>query len=226
MVIVNSVVYVRERLGGTDSETALAFAAAGAGSMVVALLLPRLLERIPDRAVMLVGGGVLSAGLLLGWSGPGLGALLAIWFVLGAGGSLIQAPAGRLLRRSANDGDRPALYAAQFALSHVCWLATYPLAGWIGATLGLTVAFAVLAAVTLVSTLAAITLWPADDPGELEHRHEAQAHEHRHRHDAHHQHEHEGWEGPEPHRHPHRHAPIKHKHAYVIDSHHAIWPTR
>ena len=226
MVIVNSVVYVRERLGGTDSDTALAFAAAGAGSMAVALTLPRLLERWPDRAVMLAGGGLLSAGLLLGWSGPGLWALLGIWALLGAGGSLIQTPAGRLLRRSANDSDRPALFAAQFALSHLCWLATYPLAGWIGATLGLSAAFALLAAVTLASTLAAVALWPADDPGELEHRHEALAHEHLHVHDEHHQHAHDGTEGPEPHRHPHRHAPIKHSHAYVIDSHHGLWPSR
>ena len=29
---------------------------------------------------------------------------------------------GRLLRRSADAGDRPALFAAQFALCHACWL--------------------------------------------------------------------------------------------------------
>lgn len=33
MVIVNTVIYVRDRLGGTDCDTALAFTAAGAGSM-------------------------------------------------------------------------------------------------------------------------------------------------------------------------------------------------
>ena len=62
--------------------------------------------------------------------------------------------AGRLLRRSAREGDRPALYAAQFALSHACWLIAYPLAGWTGGTFGLTAAFAVLAVLTLASTAA------------------------------------------------------------------------
>ena len=33
--------------------------------------------------------------------------------------------------------DRPALFAAHFALSHACWLVTYPLAGWLGAGLGI-----------------------------------------------------------------------------------------
>lgn len=224
MVIVNTVVYVRDRLGGTESDTALAFAAAGAGSMVVALMLPPVLDRLPDRPLMLSGGMLLTAGLLLGLTDPGLLALLPIWFVLGAGSSLIQTPAGRLLRRSAREGDRPAIYAAQFALSHACWLITYPLSGSLGGTLGLSATFAILAAATLAATAAALAMWPAHDPGALEHLHEAVAHEHLHVHDEHHQHEHEGWEGPEPHRHPHRHAPLKHKHSYVIDLHHTEWP--
>jgi len=226
MVIVNTVVYVRDHLGGTETDTALAFAAAGAGSMVVALLLPRLLDRLPDRPFMLAGGGILGAGLLLGLTEPGLTALLPVWFVLGAGGSLVLTPAGRLIARSAQEGDRPALFAAQFALSHACWLIAYPVAGWVGGTLGLTAAFAALAVVTLASTLAALVLWPAHDPGEMEHSHETADHEHLHTHDEHHHHDHEGWEGPEPHRHSHRHAALKHKHAYVIDLHHTAWPSR
>ncbi|MEN8133296.1 MAG: MFS transporter, partial [Pseudomonadota bacterium] len=226
MVIVNTVVYVRNYLGGTESDTAIVFAAAGAGSMVVSLLLPRLLDRFPDRPLMLIGGAVLGTGLLFGLTGPGLLALLPIWFVLGAGSSLIQTPAGRLLRRSAHEGDRPAIYAAQFALSHACWLFAYPLAGLIGTTLGLTAAFSVLALVTLTSTVAALALWPAHDPNEVEHVHQALEHEHLHVHDEHHQHAHEGWEGPQPHSHPHEHLPLRHKHPYVIDLHHPMWPDR
>ncbi|NNE85746.1 MAG: MFS transporter [Alphaproteobacteria bacterium] len=224
MVIVNTVVYVRDRLGGSETDTALALAAVGAGSMIVALLLPRLLDRYPDRPFMLAGGFVMTIGLLLGLTEPGLIALLPVWFLIGAGSSLILTPAGRLLMRSAHEGDRPAIYAAQFALSHVCWLVAYPLAGWVGGTLGLSAAFSVLAVATLVSTGAALVLWPAHDPGDLEHAHAPTDHQHLHVHDEHHQHEHEGWEGPEPHRHPHRHEAVKHKHAYVIDMHHRAWP--
>lgn len=225
MVIVNTVVYVRGYLGGSETDTAFAFAAAGAGSMVVALLLPRVLDRFPDRPFMLAGGILMGGGLLLGLTGPGLVALLTVWFVLGAGSSLIQTPAGRLLRRSANEADRPAIYAAQFALSHGCWLIAYPLAGFAGGALGLSAAFAILATVALTSSVAAAVLWPANDPLELTHHHAETEHEHLHVHDEHHQHEHEGWEGPEPHRHPHRHAPLTHQHAFVIDQHHWHWPT-
>ena len=229
MVIVNTVVYVRDRLGSSDSETALALAAAGAGSMAAALLLPALLAHWTERPVMLaggalLGGGLLGFGLLLGAWQPSFFAMLPLWCLLGAGLSAIQTPAGRLLRRSCRDSDRPAVFAAQFALSHVCWLAAYPLAGWLGATAGLEAAFLVLALVVASATLAAARVWPAADPVELAHSHQAFDHQHLHVHDAHHQHEHDGREGPEPHSHGHRHRDLEHRHAFVIDSHHGAWP--
>ena len=65
MVIVNTVVIVRGVLGGTDADVAVVLAAYGAGSMAVAFLLPRLLERVSDRAVMLAGAWLLAAGTLV-----------------------------------------------------------------------------------------------------------------------------------------------------------------
>ena len=226
MVIVNTVVYVRDGLGGTDVDAATAFAAFGAGSMIVALALPRLLDRYSDRPFMLAGGVFLGVGLLIGLTEPGLLALMPIWFILGAGSSLVQTPTGRLLKRSAIAGDRPAIFSAQFALSHACWLIAYPLAGWLGSIVSLTIAFAGVAVVSLASTAAARMLWPAASASSLEHMHEPTAHEHTHLHDAHHRHAHEGWEGPEPHRHRHQHDALRHSHLYVIDGHHAVWPAR
>ena len=193
--------------------------------MVAALLLPRLLEKLPDRPFMLFGGALLGCGLALGLAASDLPALLMVWFVLGVGSSFVQTPAGRVLRRSAHEEDRPAVYAAQFALSHACWLIAYPLAGLLGGMIGLSVTFAVLAGIALASTAAALVLWPGRDPGAFEHVHPALKHEHIHVHEEHHQHPHEGWEGPEPHRHPHRHAPLRHRHPYIIDLHHPVWPS-
>ena len=131
MVIVNTVVVVKSGFGLGDREVALALAAFGAGSMVAALALPRLLERVPDRRAMLVGAGVLAIGMLIGPLAGSLASLMPLWFVLGLGYSLTQTPTGRLLRRSAHAEDRPALFAAQFALSHACWLAPIrSRAGW------------------------------------------------------------------------------------------------
>ena len=191
----------------------------------MALLLPRLLGRISARRTMLSGAFVLALAAATAALGPTLHQTWLIWLVLGAGSALVLTPGGLLLRRSAQPEDRVALFAAQFALSHACWLITYPLAGWLGIAAGLDITFLVMAGGALAGGLLAMRLWPAGaDALEQPHEHAALEHEHLHVHDEHHQHEHAGWEGPEPHRHPHRHKPLRHRHVFVIDDHHPIWP--
>ena len=210
MVIVNTVVLVQAGFGMTQTATAIALACFGAGSMLIALALPKVLDRVPERRVMLMGAGVIAIGLLLGAAlATRYAVLLPLWFVLGLGYSLAQTPSGRLLRRSSGETDRPALFAAQFALSHACWLITYPLAGWLGAKFGLTTSFVTLGVVASAAVLLSMSLWPADDPVELWHRHDDLAHEHPHLAD--------GSNAALVNRH--------HSHAFVIDDEHQRWPS-
>lgn len=167
MQIVNTVVYVRTQLDMSESAVAIAFAAAGGGSMLVALGLPNVLDRVSQRPPMLAGGLLMAASLFPGILEPGYGGLLAMWFFLGAGSSLVLTPAGRLLRQSAVEADRPALFAAQFSLSHACWLIAYPTAGWLGANVGLAESFTVLGIAALVSTIIAAALWPREEPATI-----------------------------------------------------------
>ena len=207
MVIVNTVVLVQVEFGLTQRATALALAAFGGGSMVAALVLPRLLDDISDRTAMLAGAAVLIAGLFAGIAVARFYLLLPLWFALGLGYSLAQTPSGRLLRRSSQPEDRPALFAAQFALSHACWLITYPAAGWLGAKAGLPATFAMLGLIAAFAVLLALRLWPAHEPDTIAHVHDALDANHPHLADA---------------------VPVDngkmHSHAYVIDSHHADWP--
>ena len=167
MVIVNTVVLVRTSFGLGATELGWTLAAYGGGSMLAALLLPRLLDRVmTDRTAMLAGAALLVIGLLLGPVVPNWPLLLPLWVLLGLGNGLVMTPSGRLLRRAAEAGDRPALFAAQFALSHACWLLAYPLAGRLGAAAGLDVAFLVLAGLGVVGLGAAVALWrPPTSPG-------------------------------------------------------------
>ncbi|MBZ3901548.1 MFS transporter [Streptomyces griseiscabiei] len=168
MVTVNSVVYVRDVLGLSAGAVPLALGAYGAGSMAVALLLPRVLDRVPDRTVMLPGAlslavvfaglGVVTAARDGSWRLP---ALLVLWAAFGAASSAVLTPCGRLIRRAVPPGERTAVFAAQFSLSHGCWLLTYPLAGWLGATAGLGPAVLALGAIALGAALASVRLWPA-----------------------------------------------------------------
>lgn len=209
MVIVNTVVLVQADLGLSQRAVALVFAAFGAGSMIAALVLPRMLESISDRFAMLGGTLVLAAGLGLGsLVVSGYGLLLALWFALGIGYSTAQTPSGRLLRRSARPEDRPAVFAAHFALSHACWLVTYPLAGWLGKAFGLPITFALLSAIAGSGLIAAMWLWPAADGAVLGHRHEDLPDDDPH------------WrEGSDP-------SHKRHAHAFMIDNLHHEWPDR
>ena len=211
MVIVNTVVLVQSDFGLTQTATAAALAMFGAGSMLVALLLPKLLERLPERPVMLSGAALLALGLFVGFiAAKWFAALLPLSFVLGLGYSLVQTPYGRLLRRSAHSEDRPALFAAQFALSHACWLITYPLAGWLGAKAGLTVSFLALGALAAVSVALAAYLWRGSDEAELKHTHEGMSADHPHLADVN--------AGSAP-------RGASHAHEYVIDVDHPRWPS-
>ncbi len=154
---------------------------------------------------MLGGAGLMVAGVAVTPLMPGLVALMALWAVIGFGFSLTQTPIGRILNRSARPEDRPAVFAAQFALSHACWLITYPLAGWLGSAFGLAQAALGLAAVGIVAMVAVLRLWPAHDPAELEHDHADLAPDHPHLR--------EGHDGT-------------HRHPVMIDPLHPHWPRR
>jgi len=209
MVIVNTVVLVQSNFGLDQQATAMALAAFGGGSMLAALALPGLLDRCADRPVMLVGGSILVLTMVAGSLLPGYVPLLVLWAVIGVGYAITQTPSGRLIRRSSNPEDRPALFAAQFALSHATWLVTYPLAGWLGATAGLPMTFLVMAGIAAIGMLAALRLWPANDPAEVEHAHDDLPADHPHLRGA------SSADG--------RHV---HVHEFVIDSEHLSWPER
>jgi MFS family permease len=188
MVIVNTVVIVKG-LGFSQRDVALTLAAFGGGSITAALTLPRLLDRVSDRTVMLVAAGamtVLLAAMAVATvvipAGAGYWHVLLVgWLLLGAAYSASVTPSGRLLRRSADAGGRPPLFAAQFALSHVCWLVCYPLVGQLGARTGMASAFGAMAVLALVGTVAALWLWPAHDPDVVPHEHDDLPADHEHR---------------------------------------------
>jgi len=210
-VLVDTVVLVRGRFGGGEGEVALAMAAFGAGSMMAALALPAILGRVRDRNVMLLGGSGLTViglgyGGLLGWAEPGWGALLAVWALLGLANSAVMTPSGRLLRRSAHEEDRPAIFTAQFALSHACWLVAYPAAGWLGPWVGLEATLLVLSLVAGGAVLMSARLWPGEEAGAVSHEHP---------------------DLPPDHPHLQAHGGARHhSHEIIIDDEHLHWPAR
>ena len=203
-VIVNTVVVVRDGFGLADRDVALALACFGAGSMTAALTLPGLLRSLSDRPVIVGGAALMTAlMLLLAVVSPSWPVFLLIWALMGLGYAAIITPSGRLLRRSAHREDRQSVFTAQFALSHICWLITYPLAGSTMTAWGMAASMGILAAVGLLGIGLTLWVWPKDDPVVVTHSH------------------------PDlPDDHPHLAGKgHTHTHALIIDDEHHVWPT-
>ena len=206
VVLVGTVVLVQGSLGLAQESVALSLAAYGAGSMLSALLLPSLLGNLSDRRVMLSGAALMTLAIFalglfslvwgLNWRG-----LLVTWFITGVGYSAVLTPSGRLLRRSAHPEGRPAIFAAQFALSHACWLVAYPMSGvlitWIGGP-AMMITHAVL---STLGWVVALNLWPAGEVRDVTHTHDDL-----------------------PPDHPHLQGGRTHRHTYIIDDVHPRWP--
>lgn len=215
VVIVNTVVIVRYLYNGSQSDVAVALAAFGCGSMISALSLPRLLEKVPDRVVMITGafgavwifmltGGYVGLIQVMTWP-----VLLIVWLICGLCYSAILTPSGRLLRRSAHSEDRPALFAAQFALSHACWLVTYPLSGLLFNAAGMGLTMLLLGGLAGLATFIALVLWPGGGAEIIEHTHADLPVDHPHLRDA----------GV-------RTGAHRHRHIFIIDDEHRVWPTQ
>lgn len=211
-ILVNTVVIVRASFGASEVHLAYAMAAFGAGSMLAAIALPWVLETLVDRSVMVVAAFLLT-GLTLGHALylltvglTGWVPFLVLWAISGMLYSAILTPSGRLLRRSTHANDRASIFAAQFALSHLCWLITYPIAGWAGHAFGLPVTMIILGLLALFGVVLCLLVWPKVSPRILTHEHPDLPADH-------------------PHFQKHHGKGKRHAHVFVIDDEHRAWPT-
>lgn len=166
MVLVNTVVLVQGQLGRPQSDVALLLGVYGGGSMLAALGMPKLLDTQSDKRVMLTGAITLpvlllaAAGVMMRMSGdPQWIVLLVSWALIGAATSTVLTPSARLLRRNSTEQNRPAVFSAQFSFSHACFLFTYPVAGVLGAVMGLPTVTLILVVIGVLGVAAAALAW-------------------------------------------------------------------
>ncbi len=169
--IVATVVYVRDELGRGDSAFTLVMAGLGIGSAITALILGRITSRYEGdvngrdglhtrrhvwaRRALIIGGLLLGLLLLPGVLKPPLILFAVLWFLNGAGQALIAIPSSTLLAEHTDEAERGRAYAAHFALTHACWLITYPATGYAAASYGTPATFTVAGVVCLLITAAA-----------------------------------------------------------------------
>ncbi len=176
--IVATVAFVRDALGRGDTAYALVMAGLGLGSTVAAILLGRATGRYEEDAnskialhgrrhvwterSLVFGGALLGVILLPGFLVPPLFVFAALWFLNGAGQALIAIPSSTLLAEHSDEAERGKAYAAHFALTHACWLVTYPAIGHAAANFGTPITFTIAGVVCLVVTIFAYLLGRGD----------------------------------------------------------------
>ncbi len=172
--IVATVAYVRDVLGRGETAFAFVMAGLGLGSTLTAILLGRATGRYEqgakDKAVLhgrrhawaaraLITGGVLLGLILLpDVFKPSLIIFGFLWMLNGAGQALIAIPSSTLLAEHTQEDERGRAYAAHFALTHACWLVTYPAIGHAAARWGAPVTFTAAGIVCLLVTAGAVAL--------------------------------------------------------------------
>lgn len=227
MVIVNTVIYVKEYLMLPDTTLALFFACSGLGSMFMAFTYPVIAKQLNDKSIIQLGILTLSISLFFMSYEPSFNFALINWFLIGTGLSLSQIPAGKIVNMSANPNDRTAYFSAQFSLSHMCWLIGYLAAGQLVYIFGFSFTAIFFACIVSICLIYSVLFWPnEDDENILIHTHTSLTHQHTHDHDDHHQHMHTDDSENDIHSHEHSHDEITHKHPFHIDIHHQNWPSK
>lgn len=172
--IVATVSYVRDVLGRGQITFAFVMAAVGFGSSLTAILLGRATGRYEkgshDRSILhgrrhkwasvalLAGGFLLGLLLLPDVLKPPLVVFSFLWMLNGAGQALIAIPSATLLAEHTIEEERGRAYAAHFALTHLFWLASYPVIGHVAATWGSPLTFTGAGVFCLVVTVVAMFL--------------------------------------------------------------------
>lgn len=151
MVLVNTVIYVHEVLHGDETQTAIAMMVVGLGSMVMALRLPKWLERHSPQHFHWIGLITICVSFALGSFTPGWIGFGLMCLAMGVGMSCIQTSAGLLITDACGDEDTGPYFAAHFSLTHFWWLFTYLIAGLSVKFFGLNVGYLMMGGICLAS---------------------------------------------------------------------------
>ncbi len=166
--IVVTVEYVRTVLGRGETAFTLVMVALGLGSTLAAIALGRLTGRYEKGAAagpalharrhrwtnlaLVSGGALLGLHLLPGVLVPPLVVFAVLWAINGAGQALIAIASSTLLAEHTREHERGRAYAAHFALTHACWLLSYPAIGYAAARWGSPLTFTAAGVVCLIVT--------------------------------------------------------------------------
>lgn len=133
-ILVNTVVQVRGQLEQGEVAYGWVMAIFGVGATLAALAAGALDRQVPRIRLVLMGA-VLTTVAILPANWVALAPLMVLWFVAGVGQNWVNLPTQTLIADRIPGELQGRVYGAHFAWSHLWWVFSYPLAGWLGSAL-------------------------------------------------------------------------------------------
>jgi MFS transporter, NRE family, putaive nickel resistance protein len=217
-ILVNTVGYVQGALKLGNVQYGWVMASFGIGATLSAVAIGAIGQCFARTSFVLFGAGLITFALLpAGYAN--LSFLMVLWLLAGIGQNCVNLPTQTLIADRIPSDTQGQVYGAHFAWSHLWWVVSYPLAGWLGSSKASSSEFFYG---SLIGLVLLVVVQITFSPHRHDHLHYPFLHEHEHIHDEHHQHEHdEGILLSEPHTHVHEHPIIiSHSHPHHHDIHH------
>ena len=127
LILVVTVVRVKDGLSLGDAEYGWVMALYGLGATVASLAVGAAGKRVP-RTVFILLGAVLTSVAILPGDMVTLAPLMALWLVAGVGQNWVNLPTETLLAERTEESAQGRVYGAHYAWSHLWWAFAYPLA--------------------------------------------------------------------------------------------------
>jgi MFS transporter, NRE family, putaive nickel resistance protein len=130
-ILVNTVGYVQGALKLGNMQYGWVMAAFGIGATVAAVIVGTFAQRFTRTSIIVFGAGLITLALLPA-NYASLPVLMILWLLAGIGQSFVNLPTQTLIADRIATDAQGRVYGAHFAWSHLWWVISYPLAGWLG----------------------------------------------------------------------------------------------
>jgi len=131
MILVNTIGHIKNALHADDKYYGWVMAAFGIGAAVAAFVSGSI-DKSKTRAVSLVSGALFLGVTICFTNYVAYPIMLGLWLLAGLGQSLAEMPSETLIAENIEAADQGKVYGSHFAVSHVWWAITYPVAGFLG----------------------------------------------------------------------------------------------
>jgi MFS transporter, NRE family, putaive nickel resistance protein len=184
-ILVNTIGYVQGTLHFGKIEYGWVMAAFGIGATLASIGLGNSQQKISPVLLTSSGAGLITLAILPA-NFASLGGLLILWIIAGVGQTLVNVPTQALIADRVATELQGRVYGAHFAWSHLWWMLSYPLAGWLGSLLPAHNFFYS----SCIGFVLLVLVCVAFQPQQLTTLDQGLWHEHDHRHDGQHSHDH------------------------------------